>query len=80
MVIDIQKVKSAGYMVDVETDQYGELKTIHFHGDNPAAMNMIKEALLENFPNVNHDSLVGVAYEAVNQAIGFDIIAISSKG
>lgn len=82
MYINIAKLHEHGYVVRVETDVQGNPVSMSIEGDDPDH-NHHKELidkLKGLYPNVDSDTLMGIAYRALASAQAQDIIRISLLG
>ena len=82
MYINVANLHEHGYVVRVETDVQGNPLTVCIEGDDPDHNNHkeLIDKLKGLYPNVDSDTLTGIAYRALASAQAQDIIRISLLG
>jgi len=82
MYINIAKLNEHGYVVHFETDGRGNPASVLIEGADPDHDNHkeLTDKLKGLYPNVDSDTLTGIAYRALASAQAQDIIRISLLG
>ncbi len=82
MYIDFNLLKKNGYSVDVqENHETGAPEGVQINGaaSAEASVAAIHDGLQTDFPHVDSDSLASIAFRAVAQAQGLDIVRICAN-
>jgi hypothetical protein len=81
MIIEFNKLRQAGYEVDTYTDDDDDkITSVCIRGAHSRDMQEeVHKTLSAAFPEVDHDSLMTIAYDAIERAQGQDIIRICSR-